>query len=72
MTRVQAILMESTPMNGIIETITDSILVEDDNAEKAMDTVMRKHKSSYHYLYIMQNAETQQEVYRTTENKYQW
>ena len=72
MIRIQAILKETTPMNGIIETITDSLLVEDGKAEATMDIVMRKHKSNYHYLYIMQNADTLQEISRTTKNKYQW
>jgi len=71
MIRVQAILREITPTYKLIETITDSFLVEDEKAEATMDMVMKKHRSNYHYLYIMQNAETLQEICRTTENKYQ-
>lgn len=41
-------------------------------AERMMDMVMKKHKSNYHYLYIMQNAESLEEVFRTKKNKYQW
>lgn len=64
---VQAILIDDTG-RVTIETVTASLRTTDYQA--ALDYLMKKHKSSHRYLYIAMDAETQEIVFRSKENKY--
>ena len=65
--RVQAILIDTTGRNTI-ETITDSYTTQDYKA--ALDRLMKKHKSSNHYLYNVLDLNTVELIYSSKENKY--
>ena len=65
--RVQAILIDVTG-ESVIETIIDSFLTTD--YKKTLDTVMKRHKNSNKYLYIVLDIETQEIIYKSKENKY--
>lgn len=65
--RVQAILIDDTGRNEI-ETVTDSFKSTD--YQMTLDYLMKRHKTSNKYLYIVVNADTQEVVYRSRENKY--
>ena len=65
--RVQAILIDTTG-NKTIETITDSYTTP--NYEETLDRIMKKHKSSNHYLYNVLDLDTVELIYSSAENKY--
>jgi hypothetical protein len=65
--RVQAILIDETGRNTI-ETVVDSFSTDD--YEKTLDFVMKRHKISSSYLYIVMEIETQKIIYKSKENKY--
>ena len=65
--RVQAILIDTTGMVAI-EVIANSITTTDYQA--ALDHLMKKHKSSHSYLYIVMELESQNIIYKSKENKY--
>jgi hypothetical protein len=65
--RVQAILVDETGRNTI-ETVVDSFSTDD--YERTLDFVMKRHKISSSYLYIVMETETQKVIYKSKENKY--
>ena len=65
--RVQAILIDTTGRNTI-ETIVNSITTDDYKA--ALDYLMKKHKSSNHYLYNVLDLSNDELIYSSMENKY--
>lgn len=60
---VQAILSD-----GDFETVIDSIKTDDSN--RIIEFLMKKHKSSRKYTYIVMDILTQEIVMKTTNNKY--
>lgn len=66
---VQAILVDNTGRNTI-ETVVDSIKTDDYQA--TLDFVMKRHKSSNHYLYCVMDIESRNILVKTNENKYYW
>jgi len=70
MIRVQAILKEHDTRFGVKETIVDSYLVEEAQADKALEMAMKKHRNSYSYTYIKFDVENKQIILKTEENKY--
>ncbi len=60
---VQAILID-----GDIETVANSI--KTDEYETSLDILMKRHKASNSYLYIVMEIETQKIITKTKENKY--
>lgn len=60
---VQAILVE-----GSLETVVDSIKTDDDR--QTIEWLMRRHKTSPNYLYIVMDIATQTVVASTTRNIY--
>lgn len=60
---VQAILID-----GGIETVADSLKTDD--YETALDILMKRHKSSNKYLYIVMEIEGQKIITKTNKNKY--
>ena len=67
--RVQAILIDTTGRDTI-ETIVNSLTTDDYKA--ALDYLMKKHKSSNHYLYNVLDLKTMELIYSSTDNKYYW
>ena len=65
--RVQAILIDNTGVKTV-ETVVNSFLTTD--YEKTLDFVMKKHKASNSYLYIVLDIEKQEIIYKSKENKY--
>ena len=65
--KVQAILIDNTGVNTV-ETVVNSFVTTD--YENTLDFVMKKHKSSNKYLYIVLDIEKQNIVYKSKENKY--
>ena len=61
--RVQAILIDGTQ-----ERVVDSFKTTD--YLQTLDFVMKRHKASNKYLYIAMDIETQEIVYKSSENKY--
>lgn len=62
---VQAILID-----GQIERVIHSIKTTDYQA--ALDTLMKLHRNSYHYLYIAMAIENQEIVFKSNKNKFAW
>ena len=62
---VQAILID-----GDLETVIDSI--KTDNYQETLDFVMKRHKISSSYLYIVLELDTREVLIRTKENKFGW
>lgn len=62
---VQAILIDCD-----IETVQDSF--KTDNYHEVLDFVMKRHKNSNSYIYIVLDLNTQEALIRTTENKFGW
>ena len=62
---VQAILTDDN-----VETVIDSIKTDDSN--RIVEFLMKKHKSSRKYTYIVMDIFTQEIVMKTTNNKYAW
>ena len=60
---VQAILID-----GCIETVIDSFKTDD--AEKMLDFVMKRHKNSSKYLYMVMEIKTQKIIVKIEKNKY--
>ena len=60
---VQAILVD-----GDIETIPDSF--KTDNYQETLDFVMKRHRISSSYIYIVLDLTTKEVLIRTTENKF--
>ncbi len=60
---VQAILID-----GEIETVANSLKTDD--YETALDILMKRHKSSNKYLYIVMEIEGQKIITKTNKNKY--
>lgn len=60
---VQAILID-----GDIERVNDSI--KTDEYEVTLDFVMKRHKTSDKYFYIVMEIETQKIIIKTKENKF--
>lgn len=65
--RVQAILIDKTGRNTI-ETIVDSFKTT--NYTQTLDFIMKKHRFSKDYLYIVVDTETQETIYKSSQNKY--
>lgn len=66
---VQGILIDNTGKNTI-ETPIDSI--KSDDYMSTIEFIMKRHKSSPHYLYRAIEIETQKVVFSTTKNKFAW
>lgn len=62
---VQAILVD-----GEIETVTDSIKTDDFG--RILDFVMKRHKASHKYIYLVMEIASQTVIERTDKNKYSW
>lgn len=62
---VQAILHD-----GDIEAVVDSIKTDDDKA--TVEFLMRRHKNSNHYQYIVMDIATQEILINTTRNIFGW
>lgn len=62
---VQAILID-----GDIETVIDSIKTDDDRA--TVERLMRRHKASSDYRYVVMDIATQEILINTTRNIYGW
>lgn len=60
---VQAILND-----GDINSVVDSFKTND--YDSALEFVMRRHKNSYHYQYIVMDIATQEILINTSLNKY--
>ena len=60
---VQAILID-----GDIETVVDSF--KTDNYETTLDFVMKKHRTSKKYLYVVMEIKGQKIIAKTEENRY--
>lgn len=60
---VQAILLD-----GSLETVIDSIRT--DNYETTLDNVMKRHRRSRSYLYVVMRCDTHEIVVKTMHNKF--
>lgn len=60
---VQAILND-----GDINSVVDSFKTNDYNS--TLDFLMRRHKNSYHYQYVVMEIATQEIIIRDSLNKY--
>lgn len=61
-------LVQATLSDGCIETVIDSFKTDD--AEKMLDFVMKRHKNSLKYLYMVMEIKTQKIIVKTEKNKY--
>lgn len=61
-------LVQGILIDGDRETVIDSI--KTDNYETSLDFIMRRHKTSSSYLYIVMEIEEQKIITKTKENKY--
>lgn len=64
---IQSILIDEHGPKTI-ETVTHSLRSSD--YETALDYLMKKHRSSRSFLYIVMDIETEEIIIRTKENKY--
>lgn len=55
-------------MDGNFETVIDSIKSDDDRA--TVEWLMKRHKTSSHYRYVVMDIATQQILINTTRNIY--
>lgn len=62
---VQAILID-----GNIETVIDSIKTNDDRA--TVEFLMKRHKTSSNYRYVVMDIATQEILINTTRNIFGW
>lgn len=66
---IQAILIDDTGRHTI-ETVTENL--KSDDYTTALELLMRRHRNSTDYKYIVMKIETQEIILRTTQNKFAW